>query len=87
MNDLPRKIERKMTLHINVDSPLELPKTGRHVADFLKRVDHDHGPFDVKIEINVSPEKTPRPSTVITNNTYNENYGEPDDYDEGEDVH
>lgn len=51
------RIPRTMMIGINVDSADRLPRVGRQLAAFLKSIDHDHGPFDVKLAVAVEPTK------------------------------
>jgi hypothetical protein len=48
-------IKRNLSIGVNVKEAGNLPKVGRHLAAFLKTVDHDHGPFDVNIAVSVEP--------------------------------
>ncbi|MGF9711675.1 hypothetical protein [Paenibacillus naphthalenovorans] len=58
MSDDPRKISRALTIGINVNDARKLPQAGRHLAAFLKSVDHDHGPFDINVVVSVEPTVT-----------------------------
>lgn len=67
------KINRTISVGIAVESPSELPKVGEYVAKFLRRVDVEHGPFDVTIGLTVNGfENTPKSGATIVNNYYND---------------
>ncbi|TCM89648.1 hypothetical protein EV294_112113 [Paenibacillus sp. BK033] len=67
------KINRNISVGINVETPAELPKLGEQLAKFLRKVDVEHGPFDVTIGLQVGGfENVPRPGDNVVNNYYGE---------------
>ncbi|GMK47603.1 hypothetical protein PghCCS26_47330 [Paenibacillus glycanilyticus] len=65
------KINRNISVGINVETPAELPKLGEQLAKFLRKVDVEHGPFDVTIGLQVGGfENAPRPADTVVNNYY-----------------
>lgn len=55
MSEQLRPSRRSLTVGINVGDVRRLPQVGRHLAAFLKTVDHDHGPFDINLAVSVEP--------------------------------
>lgn len=67
------RINRNISVGINVGTAAELPKLGEQLAKFLRKVDVEHGPFDVTIGLQVGGfENAPRSGDTVVNNYYGE---------------
>lgn len=60
------QIKRKLAVGISVTGVKELPSAGRKLAEFLRSVDHDHGPFEIDIAVSVGAAEAPARPMVIT---------------------
>lgn len=66
-------INRTISVGLNVEDAAQLPKLGDQLARFLRKLDAEHGPFDVVIGIAVSGYK---PASTFVTNYYNEEEAE-----------
>lgn len=63
-------ILRNISVGINVDDPAALPKLGDQLAKLLRKVDVEHGPFDVTIGITVGGFENAKTASTVINNFY-----------------
>lgn len=58
----PRRIIRRLSLGVTVKDAKELRASTKTLTEFIKRIDHDHGPFDVEVGVSVGVSPAPAQS-------------------------